>query len=113
MAASRISAVMHHKASTCRLESFSSPSGVNWLSNEYDMQDLRMRFADRTERGQFNARRGDGANVVRLEPTSHEVIVGFYRTSGSRDGVWSLRLSLVRRAMGWKDDQVLYVIFRS
>lgn len=50
------------------------------------MQDLRLRFADRTVRGQFNARRGDGANVVRLEPASHEVMIRFYRTSGSREG---------------------------
>ena len=38
-------------------------------------------------RGELNATRGDGANVIRLEPASHEVIVGFYGRSMMRDGV--------------------------
>lgn len=60
---------------------------LNGSHNSRYMLGIRMRLADRTVRGELNATRGDGANVIRLEPASHEVIVGFYGRSMMRDGV--------------------------
>ncbi|KAF3039739.1 hypothetical protein E8E12_006510 [Didymella heteroderae] len=73
---------------------------VNRGHNEHYMQGVRVRLADRTVRGELNARRGDGANVVRLEPASHEVIIGFYGKSGSRDGVMEFGIITVAKSVG-------------
>jgi hypothetical protein len=67
------------------------------------VQSVRERLADRTVRGELNARRGDGANAVRLEPASHEVIVVFYGVSGRRDGGMDLGSSSERGVLGWRD----------
>lgn len=73
---------------------------VNRGQNEHYMQGVRVRLADRTVRGELNARRGDGANVIRLEPASHEVIVGFYGKSGTHDGVMEFGIITVAKSVG-------------
>jgi hypothetical protein len=73
---------------------------VNRGNNQYGMQGVRVRLADRTVRGELNARRGDEANVVRLEPASHEVIVGFYGKSGTDDGVMEFGIITVAKSIG-------------
>ena len=47
-------------------------------------QGVRMRLVDRTVRGELNARGSSDANVIRLLPTSHEIIVGSCGKSGKR-----------------------------
>lgn len=73
---------------------------VNRGHNQDMMQGVRVRLSDRTVRGELNARRGDGANVVRLEPASHEVIVGFYGKSGNHDGVMEFGIITVAKSVG-------------
>jgi hypothetical protein len=73
---------------------------VNRSNNDRYMQGIRMRLTDRTVRGELNARRGDGANVIRLEPASHEVIVGFYGRSMKRDGVIEFGIITVAKTIG-------------
>lgn len=69
-------------------------------SNDHYMQGIRMRLTDRTVRGELNARRGDDANVIRLAPASHEVIVGFYGRSMKRDGVIEFGIITVAKTIG-------------
>ncbi|KAF1930563.1 uncharacterized protein M421DRAFT_418865 [Didymella exigua CBS 183.55] len=73
---------------------------VNRGHNASYMRGVKVRLADRTVRGELNARRGDGANVVRLEPASHEVIVGFYGKSGNSDGVMEFGIITVAKTVG-------------
>lgn len=73
---------------------------VNRAESDHHLQGVRMRLTDRTVRGELNARRGDGANVIRLEPASHEVIVGFYGKSGSYDGVMEFGIITVSKDVG-------------
>ena len=73
---------------------------VNRSNNDHCMQGVRMRLTDRTVRGELNASRGDDANVIRLEPASHEVIVGFYGRSMKRDGVIEFGIITVAKTIG-------------
>jgi hypothetical protein len=73
---------------------------INRSNNDRYMEGIRMRLTDRTVRGELNARRGDGANVIRLEPASHEVIVGFYGRSMKRDGVIEFGIITVAKTIG-------------
>ncbi|ORX97802.1 putative peptidase family-domain-containing protein [Clohesyomyces aquaticus] len=49
----------------------------------HEMDGVRMTLSNRTSRGELN--RNSGGNIIKLEPASHEVIVGFHGKS-SRDG---------------------------
>ncbi|KAF3003162.1 hypothetical protein E8E13_009049 [Curvularia kusanoi] len=73
---------------------------VNRGHTQHYMQGVRMRLADRTVRGELNARHGDNANVIRLEPASHEVIVGFYGRSAKHDGVMEFGIITVAKDIG-------------
>jgi hypothetical protein len=73
---------------------------INRSNNDRYMEGIRMRLTDRTVCGELNARRGDGANVIRLEPASHEVIVGFYGRSMKRDGVIEFGIITVAKTIG-------------
>ncbi|KAF2623189.1 hypothetical protein BU25DRAFT_462326 [Macroventuria anomochaeta] len=73
---------------------------VNRGRGNYYMQGVRMRLTDRTVRGELNARRGGDANVIRLEPASHEVIVGFYGKSGRHGGIMEFGIITVAKSVG-------------
>ncbi|UPX12074.1 uncharacterized protein EKO05_0002650 [Ascochyta rabiei] len=73
---------------------------VNRGRDEHYMQGIRMRLTDRTVRGELNARGDADSNVVRLEPASHEVIVGFYGKSGENDGVVEFGIITVAKSVG-------------
>jgi hypothetical protein len=51
----------------------------------HNMEGIRMTLTNRTSAGELNRRGGHGQSIVRLEPATHEVIVGFYGKS-SRGG---------------------------
>ncbi|KAH6639260.1 putative peptidase family-domain-containing protein [Boeremia exigua] len=55
---------------------------VNRGNDSQNLQGIRMRLTNSTVRGELNATRDNDGNIVRLEPASHEVIVGFYGRSG-------------------------------
>ncbi|KAJ4343397.1 hypothetical protein N0V95_006659 [Ascochyta clinopodiicola] len=73
---------------------------VNRARDEHYMQGVRMRLTDRTVRGELNARGNDESSIVRLEPASHEVIVGFYGKSGERDGIMEFGIITVAKSVG-------------
>ena len=73
---------------------------VNRGRGDHYMQGVRMRLTDRTVRGELNARGSSDANIIRLEPASHEVVVGFYGKSGSRDGVMEFGIITVAKSVG-------------
>ncbi|KAF9690702.1 hypothetical protein EKO04_011475 [Ascochyta lentis] len=73
---------------------------VNRGRDDDYMQGIRMRLTDRTVRGELNARGNADSNVVRLEPASHEVIVGFYGKSGENDGVMEFGIITAAKSVG-------------
>ena len=73
---------------------------VNRGNGNHYMQGIRMRLSDRTVRGELNAIRNDDANVIRLEPASHEVVVGFYGKSGQHDGIMEFGIITVAKTVG-------------
>ncbi|KAJ4991179.1 hypothetical protein SVAN01_03307 [Stagonosporopsis vannaccii] len=73
---------------------------VNRGQGGQHMQGVRMRLTNRTVRGELNARYDDGANVIRLKPGPHEIIVGFYGKSGSYDGIMEFGIITVSKEVG-------------
>lgn len=73
---------------------------VNRGRGDHYMQGVRMRLTDRTVRGELNARNGSDSSVARLEPASHEVIVGFYGKSGQHDGIMEFGIITVAKSVG-------------
>ncbi|KAJ4314114.1 hypothetical protein N0V94_006628 [Neodidymelliopsis sp. IMI 364377] len=73
---------------------------VNRSGGDRHLSGVRMRLTNRTVRGELNGRQGSNANIIRLEPASHEVIVGFYGKSGVHDGVMEFGIITAPKSVG-------------
>jgi hypothetical protein len=73
---------------------------VNRGSGDHYTQGMRMRLVDRTVCGEFNARSSSDADVTRLQPASHEVIVGFYGKNGKSGGVIEFGILTAAKSAG-------------